>query len=53
MWKRSNIIYVHEKNYYQLVENYRTISLLLIFWQNFLLPVGEEIKLAFDHLTLA
>ena len=35
IWKRSNIIPVHKKNDKQLVENYRTISLLPIFGRFF------------------
>ena len=35
IWKRSHIISVHKKNYKQLIENYRTISLLSIFGKNF------------------
>ena len=35
IWKRSNIIRVHKKNAKQLVEKYRTISLLPIFGKTF------------------
>ena len=35
IWKRSNIIPVHEKNDQQLVKNYRPISLLPIFGKSF------------------
>ena len=35
IWKRSNIIPVHKKNDKQLVNNYRPISLLLIFGKIF------------------
>ena len=35
IWKRSNIIRVHKKNYKRLVNDYRLISLLHIFGKNF------------------
>ena len=35
IWKKSNIIPVHKKNYKQLVENYGPISLLPIFGKIF------------------
>ena len=35
IWKRSNIIPAHKKNNKQLVNNYRTISLLPIFGEIF------------------
>ena len=43
IWKRSNIIAAHKKNDKQLVENYRPISLLLIFGKIFE-------KIIFDRL---
>ena len=43
IWKKSNIIPVHKKNYKQLVENYRPISLLPIFGKIFE-------KIIFDRL---
>ena len=42
IWKRSNIIAAHKKNDKQLVENYRPISLLLIF--------GKIFEIIFDRL---
>ena len=35
IWKKSNIIPVHQKNHKQLVENYRPVSLLPIFGKIF------------------
>ena len=36
IWKRSNIIPVHKKDDKQIVDNYRPVSLLPIFGNNFL-----------------
>ena len=43
IWKRSNIIPVHERNDTQLVKNYRTISLLPIFGKDFKKIIFDKI----------
>ena len=33
-WKKANVVPIHKKESKNLFKNYRTISLLSIFWQN-------------------
>ena len=62
VWKRSNIILVHQKNDKQLVENYQQISLLPIFRKYFkkiifdkiyYFLLEERLNLTFSRLALA